>query len=821
MRKKLFLIAFVTLAGNLVLGYFILKGNQNRLISSNLVEHTLRVGFEVERLDVSETHFLSILKSYKLTTDSSFITPMYIAERNMLTSIERLTKLTHDNPVQQQRVKSLYLKVKLFLDYSFGQVGLRVLPDDEANKLISTTAAGMPNEIRRSIATIQDEESGLLRARLNYSSQVINELDWLTFVACVCLFVFTITLWFTLRRILEQGKATDLRAQELILANQVLFVENKEKAKRADELMIAGQELSFQNTEKQNRAAELALANKELFHQNYEKEQRAAELVIANRELSFQNQEKEKRAAELGLANTELNYQNLEKEKRAVELKDTIALLNQSEVFNRGVLNSLSSHIAVMDHSGKLVAVNESWRRFSALNGSTLLQHTDVDSNYFAACIRAMRDGNENAGHAMTGIMEVFEEIKTVFHMEYSCHSPEKQRWYAIRAIKFEGSGNLVVVSHRDISERKLAEQNLLISESSLKEAQSIAHIGSYEMNLLSEVHIWSDEMYHILGFDKEHIVPSMPALFDRIHPVDLQRVKDSLAVSFQSFKVSNLEFRFIHGDGSVRYAKTESQFEMNEQAKPLRLFGVLQDITEARLAEQEKTDMVTELRTRNRDLEQFAYIVSHNLRSPIANILGASNALKDADLTDDDKSVLKEGIHSSVLKLDSVVNDLNQILQVRTGVNDQKETVNFADLLGDIVATMGQAIVDYNITIKSDFSSFRDMYTLKPYLYSIFHNLISNSIKYRQVTIPLQIYIKSAQTSHGHELIFADNGMGIDLLKKGDEVFGMYKRFHPGVEGKGMGLFMVKTQVETLNGKISLKSKVNQGCTFTITFPG
>ena len=103
--------------------------------------------------------------------------------------------------------------------------------------------------------------------------------------------------------------------------------------------------------------------------------------------------------------------------------------------------------------------------------------------------------------------------------------------------------------------------------------------------------------------------------------------------------------------------------------------------------------------------------------------------------------------------------------------------------------------------------------------MYSIFYNLISNSIKYRRQHIPSVIAIESRLAKNKMELIFIDNGMGIDLNKNGGTVFGLYKRFHNHIEGKGMGLFMVKTQVETLGGKISIKSAENKGTEFKIEF--
>ena len=122
-------------------------------------------------------------------------------------------------------------------------------------------------------------------------------------------------------------------------------------------------------------------------------------------------------------------------------------------------------------------------------------------------------------------------------------------------------------------------------------------------------------------------------------------------------------------------------------------------------------------------------------------------------------------------------------------------------------------------IEIVYDLSEINTFSTLKSYIHSIFYNLISNSIKYRQPQIPCLIKIESHLHDKKLQLAFTDNGLGIDLEKQGDQIFGLYKRFHPHLEGKGMGLFMVKAQVEKLGGKISVSSKVNKGTEFKIEF--
>ncbi len=239
----------------------------------------------------------------------------------------------------------------------------------------------------------------------------------------------------------------------------------------------------------------------------------------------------------------------------------------------------------------------------------------------------------------------------------------------------------------------------------------------------------------------------------------------------------------------------------------------------ELALANEERTKMVGDLMLRNIDLEQFAYIISHNLRAPVANIIGAASVLNDNNLSLADKETIIDGIKVSVTRLDEVVKDLNHILQVKGDINETKEIVHFSTLVEEIKSSIQNLIDKYNIEITYDFSAVDGFLTLRGYLYSIFYNLISNSIKYRRKEIHSIIEVKSSLVNNKLELLFSDNGMGINLKKNGDQVFGLYKRFHSTAEGKGLGLFMVKTQVDALGGKISVHSLENEGTEFRIEF--
>jgi PAS domain S-box-containing protein len=242
-------------------------------------------------------------------------------------------------------------------------------------------------------------------------------------------------------------------------------------------------------------------------------------------------------------------------------------------------------------------------------------------------------------------------------------------------------------------------------------------------------------------------------------------------------------------------------------------------NITAQKLAELESIKLTRDLDQRNRVLEQFAYTISHNLRSPLANIIGISDVLLNMEPTRVEEEQLKNNLSISVIKLDAVIKDLCYVLQVKREISEKIEKVSFSELVGDIELSIESLIRKERVIITCNFPEVKEMVTLKSYIYSIFFNLISNSIKYSQPNVSPVIEIKSTKTPGKIALSFKDNGLGIDLEKNGKHLFGLYKRFHNHKEGKGLGLYMIKTQVEMLGGKISINSEVNKGTEFIIEF--
>jgi PAS domain S-box-containing protein len=172
------------------------------------------------------------------------------------------------------------------------------------------------------------------------------------------------------------------------------------------------------------------------------------------------------------------------------ERRKTEQLLKRSEVFNRGILNSLSSHIAVVDFQGNIVAVNDSWKRFAAENGNVLLG-TEVGTNYYDVCEKAVSADAELALEACQGMKDVMDEKRKEFYLEYPCHSPTEQPWFGMRVIKFDSKEPMIVVAHHNISERKRIEEEVLDKNIQLKNLLNIAQTIREEerTNVAREIH--------------------------------------------------------------------------------------------------------------------------------------------------------------------------------------------------------------------------------------------------------------------------------------------------------------------------------------------
>ena len=224
------------------------------------------------------------------------------------------------------------------------------------------------------------------------------------------------------------------------------------------------------------------------------------------------------------------------------------------------------------------------------------------------------------------------------------------------------------------------------------------------------------------------------------------------------------------------------------------------------------------ELLLQNQQLEQFNYITSHNLKGPIASLKGLLSLLPPANNSSDENIIDK--IQQSVLKLDSVVNDLALIIDMRRKADDLS-VINLSAILNQVVTDLTKVSQENNVELVLKTPDNIIVKGIKAYIYSIFYNLIHNGIKYRKMKGNEDyVHIHCSVENQNVAIQIADNGIGIEMKYAENKLFKLFQRFNNTYEGKGIGLYMTKIQVESMNGHISLKSKKGLGTTIDVCFP-
>jgi len=372
-----------------------------------------------------------------------------------------------------------------------------------------------------------------------------------------------------------------------------------------------------------------------------------------------------------------------------------------------------------------------------------------------------------------------------------------------------------------DVTEQKKAEELIIKSEKRFRQFFESAPEAVLILDIDKKVFVdFNDNAIQLLKTTRENLLNKSPLeVTEHVQPEGIN-AEDKMNASITKIvggEKLTTEWLVKDFEGNRIFCEIRASM-LSEYDKHLMRLSVI-DITERKNAELERQRITKDLYNRNKDLEQFAYIVSHNLRAPVANILGFCEEIKNDDTTENEKESFIGELHKAVERLDTVITDLNDILNIGTTVKEIHEEVFFSNIVHSIKIEIHNLIEKNQVEIKTDFKA-HSTFSIKSYMHSIFYNLISNSIKYRQQDIKPVIEIKSMECAGKVILTFHDNGMGINLEKRGDQVFGLYKRFHTNVEGKGIGLFMIKAQILALGGTISIESEINKGTKFVIELP-
>lgn len=228
--------------------------------------------------------------------------------------------------------------------------------------------------------------------------------------------------------------------------------------------------------------------------------------------------------------------------------------------------------------------------------------------------------------------------------------------------------------------------------------------------------------------------------------------------------------------------------------------------------------DRTIHLTRQNKQLEDFAHIISHNLRGPVSNLHSLLSFYKEEETMAEKEELIKL-LEKTVNNIGNTLNELLKVISIKHESKNEKEIVFFDAIFSKITEAFQGQILKSKAIVTADFSRVPEIEYLSTYLESIMQNLLSNALKYSATERTPVIHFETNKINGNIELTASDNGLGIDLSKNGSSIFGLHKTFHEHPDAKGIGLFLTKTQVEAIGGKISVSSELDKGTTFKIVF--
>jgi PAS domain S-box-containing protein len=316
-------------------------------------------------------------------------------------------------------------------------------------------------------------------------------------------------------------------------------------------------------------------------------------------------------------------------------------------------------------------------------------------------------------------------------------------------------------------------------------------------------------------GYTKEEVLGKTPRILQG--PLTKRKELDKTRTALEKWEPSEIEVINYKKNGDPFWVNISTAPIANEKGWYTNWVSIQKDVTLRRKELEEKEMMIKELTSNNKELKQFSYIISHNLRAPLTNLMGIMPLLNVVDQRSD---ALLDAFKSSTNSLKTTLDDLINIMIIKEKTNIELVSVNFETHLKKVISSINKTIDNAEAEISFDFSAAQSVLFNAAYLESVFLNLITNSIKFSRPESNPCIRITSYIQDNCVQLYFADNGLGMNWTKVKGKIFGLYQKFHRHDESKGIGLYLIHSQITALGGKIEVETALNKGTTFIVTFP-
>jgi len=465
----------------------------------------------------------------------------------------------------------------------------------------------------------------------------------------------------------------------------------------------------------------------------------------------------------------------------------------------------------ITDVSGNAVWVNESFQKISGYRAEEIIgktagefnQNSKVPAEILAQIMHAVQHQE-----VFEAELEKLKKDGTAYWVKVQGQPMFNER------NEFEGYFTL----ETDITDKKKEEQHLKLLESVIHSTSEMVIVtdngGKPNAGLMDLKVVYVNKAFEkVTGYTKEEIIGKSLEVLSS--PNSNEDKLMELDAAIREGRTCELEYEAYRKSGESYWINISASPIVNSQGVITNWISVERDVTKRKLQEEERTRLIEELSRKNSDLRQFAYITSHNLRSPVTNMMAIANMIEESELSED-LAELISGFKKSTHNLNETLYDLIQILLIKESSNIPVDLIELEFAFEKMHQSLSQLIQEHEVQIQKSFEVKKVKFS-STYFDSILQNLITNSIKYRSPHRTPQIKVVAKQERNKIKMVFSDNGLGMDMNIVKNRIFGLYQKFHNHKDSKGIGLYLVKSQVEALGGSIEVESTLGEGTTFTI----
>jgi PAS domain S-box-containing protein len=491
----------------------------------------------------------------------------------------------------------------------------------------------------------------------------------------------------------------------------------------------------------------------------------------------------------------------------ALERKQYQHDLQASEIGYKGLFNTVGEAIYIQEPNGKFITVND---HACEMYGYVREEFIGKTPDFLSA------PGKNN----LDALRHMFEKAFSGEQQVFEWWGQRKDGTILLKEVRLSRGlyfgKDVLIATAIDITERKKSEEALRESEQRFRVLQqaSFGGIGLHSKGIILDC---NQGLSDITGYTQQELI-GMNGL-------------ELIAPEYRDLVMTNILSGYEKPYDVEGIKKDGTRYSLEIHGKNMPYKGDIIRVTEFRnITERKQTEskiieqnlklssIAEELKRKNDQLEEFTQIVSHNLRSPVGNILSLITLFEQAQ-TEEEKTELMRFLKDSGKMTMTTLTELNEVLKVKQNQNIERQNLQFAEVLQNVTLMLHAEIIKLSATITTDFKAAPVIHYPRIYLESILLNLISNSLKYHHPSRKSIINVKTFVQEGSICLMVEDNGLGINLEKYSHQIFKLRKTFHLHPESRGVGLFMIKNQVETMGGKIKVTSKEQHGTTFTVIF--